>query len=117
MAASCLFCKIILGEIFCEKIFENNKVMAFKDIMPRAREHYIFIHKKHTHDLLDMFQLEPEQVSDIFRGISEYLQTNKEMIFFRIVNNSGQSAGQTVFHTHFHLLSGEKLGSFNGTPL
>ncbi len=55
--SDCLFCKIIKGEIPSEKVFENDKVYAFKDINPMAKEHYLFIHKDHTQNINDISEI------------------------------------------------------------
>lgn len=115
MAAECLFCKIITDNIPCEKIFENNQVLGFKDISPLAKEHYLFIHKKHTSDIIELVKENGDQLTDIFRAISQYVsQHNPNSLKrgFRIVTNQGSDGGQTIFHTHFHFLTGEKLGAF-----
>lgn len=110
---SCLFCKILNGDIPSQKVFENENVFAFKDIHPMAKEHYLFIHRNHTKNVNEMCDQEPKQVADIFCAISEFTK-QAEMIQngFRVVTNTGAFAGQTVFHTHFHVLGGGPLGSF-----
>lgn len=111
--SDCLFCEIIKGNIPSSKVFENDKVYAFKDINPLAKEHYLFIHKNHSKDLLDLTQQDPQQLLDIFLAIQEFLKdSDLSQNGFRIVNNMGKDGGQTVFHTHFHLLGGEQLRGF-----
>ncbi len=113
MSENCLFCKIIEGLIPSKKVFENEKVFAFKDISPMAKEHILFVHKKHSKNVVDLFLNDSSQIIDIYSAISEYVK--RENILesgFRIVVNTGKNAGQTVFHTHFHLLFGEDLGTF-----
>ena len=106
----CLFCKIIAGEIPAEKIFENDNVYAFRDIYPQAKEHYLFISKNHTKNVNEM---DPQEITDIYAAIKEFTQSNKlEADGFRVVTNINKHGGQTVFHTHFHVLGGEALGSF-----
>jgi histidine triad (HIT) family protein len=111
--ADCIFCKIVEGKIPSTKIFENEKVLAFKDLHPHAALHYLFIHKNHTKDINELSDNDPEQLQDLFQAMSQV--TKKEGLDqkgFRIVTNMGPQAGQTVFHTHFHLLAGEQLGRF-----
>lgn len=107
---SCLFCKIIKGEIPSTKVFENEEVFAFRDIHPLAKEHILFIHKKHTENLLEM---NPKDVATLMSALIEY---TKESSAFkkgaRVVSNIGEHGGQGVFHTHFHLLGGERLKGF-----
>ena len=115
MAVECLFCKIIAGDIPCKKIFENDHVLGFKDINPLALEHYLFIHKTHTSDIIELVKENKEQLNEIFTAIYQYAsEDNQDSLKkgFRIVTNQGRDGGQTVFHTHFHFLTGEQLGSF-----
>lgn len=106
--SDCLFCKIIKGEISSEKVFENENVYAFKDIYPQAKEHYLFISKNHTKDMTEM---PPSEIATVMSAIQEFVR-NEKIESFRIVSNIGELAGQTVFHTHFHVLTGEKLKGF-----
>ena len=105
----CLFCKMVRGEIPCEKVFENDSVLGFKDIYPQAPTHLLFIHKDHTENVNAM---SGEQIAEVFSGIKEYSQKELASGGFRVVTNHGKDAGQTVFHTHFHIVGGGKLGSF-----
>jgi len=109
----CIFCKIVNGKIPAEIVFENDHVMAFRDIQPQAREHFLFIHKAHQADLVEMVHENPEGVLQIMKAISEFSKKTKmKENGFRVVTNIGRSAGQSVFHTHFHVLSDNQLGRF-----
>ena len=111
--ADCLFCKIAAGKIPSTKVFENEQVFAFKDLHPNASHHYLFIHKNHTKDVNDLVASEPSQIAEIFSAIRVVTQNEGlEGTGFRVVTNLGAHAGQTVFHTHFHLLAGEQLRGF-----
>ncbi len=111
----CLFCKIIEEKIASEKVFENDLVLGFKDISPMAKEHYLFVHKGHSTDINNMIEKNPNQVIHIYKAINEFTSgTELEEKGFRVVTNMGPRAGQSVFHTHFHLLGGEQLGRFGG---
>lgn len=111
--SDCLFCKFISGEIKTEVIFENEKVLGFKDLYPQAKEHYLFIHKNHSTNVNQMSEETTSDIQDIFNAIREFTSGNAlSQKGFRIVNNCGEDAGQTIFHTHFHVLGGEKLGTF-----
>ena len=107
----CIFCKIINGEIPAEKVFEDEDVLAFKDINPAAPIHILVIPKKHIKSLLE---LEPEDgkiVAKIYETINKIardLQIENEG--FRVIVNCGKDAGQEVMHLHFHMLAGKKLG-------
>lgn len=111
--SDCIFCKIVEGTIPSTKIFEDENVIGFKDLRPQAKIHQLFIHKKHTRDVNDLAKNDPKELSDVFNAIRHY--TEKENLTkdgFRVVTNMGPNAGQTVFHTHFHVLAGEPLGHF-----
>ena len=110
---TCLFCKIKTGQIPSIKVFENDNILAFNDINPLANTHILFIHKNHTKDINDLMKNNSTDLTDLFMGISQYTsQENNNLESFRLVTNIGKEAGQSVFHTHFHLLSGEQLGKF-----
>lgn len=109
---NCIFCKIIRNEIPSQKVYEDDFVYGLKDLYPQAASHLLFIHKKHTANINEMSE-DPESIGQIFKGIQKYTQEQKlDTTGFRIVTNLGPDAGQTVFHTHFHVLAGEKLGHF-----
>lgn len=110
--SDCLFCKIIKGDIPATKVFENENVLGFVDIFPQAKTHLLFIHKTHTKDINEMSE-SPVAIGQVYQAIAEY--TKKEgmdQLGFRVVTNLGKHAGQTVFHTHFHVVGGESLGRF-----
>ncbi len=110
---NCLFCKVIAGTIPAQKVFEDTKVVGFKDLKPQAKIHHLFIHRMHTHDVSDLMKKDPTQMMDLFEAMRHFAE--KEGINnkgYRIVTNLGADAGQTVFHTHFHFLAGEPLGHF-----
>lgn len=112
MSADCIFCKIIRGEIPSTKIYEKGNVTGFVDLHPQAKIHLLFVHKNHTSNINEM-SLDPQTIGEVYQAIAEY--TKKEGLDnggFRVVTNLGRDAGQTVFHTHFHVLSGERLGHF-----
>ena len=113
MMSDCLFCKIIKGSIPSEKVHEDENVLGFKDIGPMAKEHHLFIHKSHTANINELATQEPDQLADVFQAIQKFTSSSQlQETGFRVVTNVGPNAGQTVFHTHFHVLGGEKLGKF-----
>lgn len=108
--SDCLFCKFVSGELETNKVFENEKVLAFKDINPAAAIHVLFIHKKHTKNIAELCSNEMTQVTDIFQAINQWTgDVGLQDGGFRIINNMGKNGGQTIFHTHFHVLGGEPL--------
>lgn len=110
---NCLFCKIAKGEIPSTKVYEDDKVLAFKDIAPVAKTHVLFIHKGHSKNLTEMMNGSADHLTDVFAAIASWTkEQGLDEQGYRLVNNCGESAGQTVFHTHFHIISDSKLGSF-----
>lgn len=108
----CIFCKIIKGEIPSKLVFENENVIGFNDLYPQSKVHLLFVNKKHTHNVNEMIQ-DPTQVTEIFKAIKEYTESTPLIHDgFRVVTNLGPHGRQSVFHTHFHVLGGEPLGSF-----
>ena len=108
----CLFCKIIKGEIPSNKVYEDEEILAFRDIHPVAPVHILVIPKKHISSLVD---LEPEDEVTIGRiyGVINKI-AKQENIFekgFRVIVNCGEDGGQEVKHLHFHLIGGKKLGT------
>lgn len=107
----CLFCKIIDGEIPSEKIFEDDMVLAFRDINPQAPEHIIIIPKEHIPSANAITSENSKYVAHIFEIIP--LLAKKFNIAekgYRIINNCGEYGGQTVPHLHFHLTGGRQFG-------
>ncbi len=103
----CLFCKIIAGEIPSDKVYEDDFVLAFKDIEPQAPEHIIIVPKKHIASANDITADNAKYISAIWEQIP---QIAKKLGIsedgYRVVNNCGQNGGQTVNHIHFHLMGG-----------
>ncbi len=109
--SSCIFCKIVKGEIPSTKVYEDEHVLAFKDINPIAKIHLLFVNKEHTSDIADLLVKDPKQVVQIFSAIQNHCKASGlEQKSFRIFTNKGSEAGQTVFHTHFHLISSDGSG-------
>ena len=107
----CLFCKIINGEIPSEKVYENEEILAFKDIQPAAPIHILVIPKKHITSLAHLEKEDEKVVGKIYTVINEIAEKQgfKED-GYRVIVNCGENGGQEVMHLHFHLLAGKKLG-------
>ena len=107
----CIFCKIINKEIPSEIVYEDEEILAFKDINPVAPVHIIFIPKKH---ICCVNMLEDEDVEVIGKIFIKIKEVAKKLDIadsgYRIINNCGENAGQTVKHIHFHLIGGKDLG-------
>ena len=105
----CLFCKILSGEIPSEKVYEDDKVLAFKDIDPKAPFHIIVIPKKHISSAAEINLENSHYISAIFEAIAKIAKENNLEKGFRVVNNCGEDGGQTVNHIQFHLLARRNL--------
>ncbi len=104
----CIFCKIINKEIPGSIVYENDKVLAFKDINPQAPIHIILVPKKHVISILEADREMSGDISDAIQEIAK--EQDIEKSGFRVITNCGKDAGQTVNHLHFHILAGTKLG-------
>ncbi|MEV0962272.1 histidine triad nucleotide-binding protein [Streptomyces sp. NPDC049910] len=108
--ADCLFCKIVSGEVPATVVRETETTLAFRDINPQAPTHVLVIPKVHYPDAATLAGAEPGIAADILREAAEVAATDKvDASGFRIVFNTGAGAGQTVFHTHAHVLGGRGL--------
>ena len=102
----CIFCKIANREIDSEIIFENETVVCFKDNNPQTQEHFLIVPKEHYDDLLEIAEYGADDAKDIIEAIPEIVDiVDIREKGFRIINNCGKGAGQSVFHVHFHLLA------------
>ena len=107
----CLFCKIIAGEIPSTKVYEDETVLAFRDIQPQAPTHILVIPKAH---IASVAEISPENsgiVAHIFEVIPQIARQEGLENGYRVVSNCGDDAGQTVHHLHFHILGGQLLNT------
>ena len=101
----CIFCKIIKGEIPSSKVAENDKLIAFYDINPKAKVHILIVPKKHVVGLQDLSSDDGQLLADIYRVVNSLVkQYNLSADLYRVVVNGGRA--QHVPHLHFHLLGG-----------
>ncbi len=107
---NCIFCKIIKGEIPSQKLYEDDKMLVFRDIEPKAKIHLLAIGKEHFKLLSEMDAERAELVKYMLIKIPEIAKANGCENGYRLVINQGEDAGQTVFHLHIHILGGETLG-------
>ena|SRR3989344_5519676 len=101
---NCLFCKIMRGELPCEKVIETSHYIAFKDINPKAPVHVLIVPKRHVER---PEELRPEELADMFTGSEEVGQIlGVKETGYRLLFNVGKHAGQEIDHVHLHLLGG-----------
>ncbi|MCZ0955188.1 MAG: histidine triad nucleotide-binding protein [Rhodospirillaceae bacterium] len=104
----CVFCKIVAGEIPCDRLYEDDEILAFRDINPQAPFHALLIPKTHLATLNDLEPEHAELVGRLFL-VAKLLAEQHNLPAYRVVVNTNAEAGQTVFHVHMHLLAGRPL--------
>lgn len=110
--SDCIFCKIIAKEISTDLLYEDDYIIAFKDIRPKADVHILVVTKEHIKSLKE---LQPEHNELIMHTISKLktIANNNKLEDFRLITNAGSGAGQEIDHLHFHILGGgNKLPGF-----
>ena len=105
--SDCLFCKIIAGEIPGNKVYEDDRVFAFRDINPQAPTHVLIVPKKHMANILECDAETSAALTDAIRKVAEIEGVTEKG--FRVVSNCGHDGCQSVNHLHVHLLGGEQL--------
>ena len=108
---NCLFCKIVEGQIPAKIVYQDAEVVAFEDINPQAPQHVLLIPRRHIASITDLTMEDGPVLASIFVAASKVArELGIAESGFRFVTNVGPDAGQSVFHLHFHLLGGRKLG-------
>ena len=105
----CIFCKIAAGEIPSTKVYEDEKILAFRDIAPMAPTHILVIPKDHISSVDGVNETNAQVVAHIFTVIPKIAAAEGLTGGYRVVSNCGDDAGQTVKHLHFHILGGRQL--------
>ena len=107
---NCLFCKIIAGEIPATKVYEDQNMVICKDIDQKAKNHHLCVPKSHFKLLSEMNEEQAKMLGECFKKIPMLVKELGLENGYRLVINQGDDAGQTVFHLHIHILSGQKMG-------
>lgn len=108
--SDCLFCKMVSGEISADTVYENDNVLAFRDINPQAPTHVLVIPKQHIATINDLDESHRDLVGELFLAAKEIAQ--QEGIGergYRTVMNCNEESGQSVFHVHLHVLGGRRM--------
>jgi histidine triad (HIT) family protein len=110
MSDSCIFCKILAGEIPGKCVYEDEQVAVLEDINPQAPHHYLIVPRKHIRTTLDLTTADDQLVGHVFQ-VAGKIATERGFAEdgFRIVNNCNEAGGQAVWHIHFHLLGGRDM--------
>jgi len=111
MSEDCLFCKIAAGDIPAKIVYEDEKLVVFRDINPQAPQHLLIVPRKHIRTTVDLTTADNELVGHIHQVAGKLAH---DLGFadngFRLVNNCNADGGQVVWHIHFHLLGGREMG-------
>jgi histidine triad (HIT) family protein len=111
--SDCIFCKIIAGEIPSSKVYEDDRILAFNDITPKASTHILVIPKKHIESLAHLEPADQELMGYITLKLPEIAKSQGLENGFRTIINTGPGGGQEVGHIHFHILGGSSMPGFN----
>ena len=106
---NCIFCKIIAGEIPSTKVYEDETILAFRDIAPQAPTHVLVVPKVHIEDCNGITAENSALVAHIFEVIPQIAAAEGLVNGYRVATNTGADSGQTVPHLHFHILGGKTL--------
>lgn len=105
----CVFCKIISGDIPSSKVYEDEWVVAFKDLEPQAPVHVLIVPKEHIASAAEITAENSFLIAKVFETAAKIAKEMDLKDGFRIVNNCGEKAGQTVMHIHFHMMAGREF--------
>lgn len=106
---NCLFCKIVNGDIPSDKVYEDDRVFAFRDINPQAPFHVLVVPKKHVASVAEIDKLEDSEVAACLRAVAKIAADAFLSGGFRVISNCGPDACQSVPHLHFHILGGRQM--------
>lgn len=104
----CIFCRIVQGELECDKLYEDDTVLAFRDIHPKAPVHGLVIPKRHVATLKD-FDDDDGGLLGRLMLVAKRVAAEHELDGYRVVMNVGRAGGQIVFHAHLHILGGRQM--------
>ena len=108
--SDCLFCKILDGEIPCDRVYEDDHVIAFRDMNPQAPTHILVIPRKHIPTVNDLTADDKNIVGEMMLAAQAIAkQEGIEESGYRLIMNCNEGAGQTVFHIHLHILGGRRM--------
>ena len=106
-----IFQRIIDEELPCDKVFENERIIAFKDIAPQAPVHILIVSKKPIPSISHATEEDAPLLAEILLVAQKLAKEYKIEDGYRLLTNNGEKAGQTIFHLHFHLIGGRHLGA------
>lgn len=107
--SDCLFCRIVAGEIPADVVLRTDQVVAFRDIAPQAPVHVLVVPVAHHANVAELSAADPAGAAALLAGVREVAAAEGVEGQFRLVFNTGEQAGQSVFHVHAHVLGGRDL--------
>ena len=108
----CLFCKIIAGDISSETVYEDEQLVVFRDINPKAEVHLLVIPRQHIASLNEVTAEQDALLAHMLRVMPQLAEAQGLEDGFRTIINTGKGGGQIIFHLHMHLLGGKDLPGF-----
>ncbi len=105
---SCLFCRVVAGDVAATRVREGERTVAFRDIDPQAPTHVLVVPRAHHADVAALAAVDPEALAELVREAAA-VALDEGHAAYRLVFNSGASAGQSVFHAHGHVLAGRDM--------
>lgn len=105
----CVFCKIAAGEQKTDIVYQDDKILAFKDRAPKAPVHLLVIPRKHIRNLNALEESDAELMAHLMMSLPTIAKEQGLLDGFRTITNTGKGGGQEVYHMHFHILGGGKL--------
>jgi histidine triad (HIT) family protein len=109
LPVDCLFCKFVSGELTAEVVGQNERAIAFRDINPQAPLHVLVVPREHYADVAALGAADPAALADVV-ALAQEVAFDGADGEFRLIFNTGPTAGQSVFHVHGHVIGGERLG-------
>ncbi|HEY1093813.1 MAG TPA: histidine triad nucleotide-binding protein [Glycomyces sp.] len=107
----CIFCKIVAGDIPSTKVLETDRVLAFRDLHPKAPTHVLVIPKDHYRDTAALAAADPQLAGEVLQAAADVAAAEGVAEDgWRLLANTGANGGQEVFHVHFHVFGGKPLG-------
>ncbi|RBP98976.1 histidine triad nucleotide-binding protein [Bifidobacterium xylocopae] len=104
----CLFCRIVAGQVPSEKVYEDGELYAFKDVNPKAAVHVLIVPKRHYADVAELAAADPQLLGRMVLKAQDIADQAFHGAY-RLIFNTGRDAGQSVFHVHAHVLTGEVM--------
>jgi histidine triad (HIT) family protein len=112
MSDDCLFCKMVAGEVPADIVYEDEEILVFRDLYPKAAVHLLMIPKQHTRNLTTLTEADDAVVARMMRKLPEIAREQGLNEGFRVIINNEPGGGQVIFHLHVHLLGGKNLPGF-----